>query len=301
MKYRSKSSDRVIEEMKYCTERYRVNAFQFTDNILDPRYIKELFPTIKSKNMDVWMYYETKSNLTREQLKCMKQAGVEAIQPGIESFSNIVLNIMQKGVTGLQNNQLLKWCREIGIWPFWNILTGFPGEPEEEYDKMAELVPLLVHLHPPEAFTRIQLSRFSPYHMRPQMYGITNTRPLQAYELIYPLSREDIMNMVYFFDYDYIDNKNPESYTSTLGQHIEEWKKLWKEGDPPQLNMVYVGENMTIIKDTRPCSLKESHILIGLKSRIFRICEISMKFDTIFQKINFENPDIRVRSRGKSH
>ena len=53
---------------------------------------------------------------------------------------------MKKGVTALQNIQVLKWCRELGIIPSWNIIWGFPGEPQDAYDEMVKVVSLLVHL-----------------------------------------------------------------------------------------------------------------------------------------------------------
>ena len=68
----------------------------------------------------------------------LARAGVRSIQPGIESFSDSVLRLMRKGVTGLQNVQLLKWCRELGLRPYWNLLWGFPGEDPQEYARMAE-------------------------------------------------------------------------------------------------------------------------------------------------------------------
>ena len=40
---------------------------------------------------------------------------------------------MKKGVSGLQNIQLLKWCKEIGVEPLWNFLLGFPGESPDDY------------------------------------------------------------------------------------------------------------------------------------------------------------------------
>ena len=46
------------------------------------------------------------------------------IQPGIESLSDHVLKLMRKGTTALQNIQLLKWCREYGVQPEWNLLSA---------------------------------------------------------------------------------------------------------------------------------------------------------------------------------
>ena len=75
------------------------------------------------------LFYEVKANLKKAQVRLLRDAGVRVIQPGIESFSSNVLARMRKGVKGLQNIQLLKWCKEFGITPHWNLLWGFPQTP----------------------------------------------------------------------------------------------------------------------------------------------------------------------------
>src|ERR1700747_1625319 len=114
------------------------------------------------KGSKLEFFLETKSNLRFEQLRTLRRGGVRAIQPGIESFSNQVLQLMRKGCTGLQNIQLLRWCEELGITVFWNLLYGFPGESPVEYARMAELIPLLAHLQKPGYCGRIHVDRFSP-------------------------------------------------------------------------------------------------------------------------------------------
>jgi hypothetical protein len=76
---------------------------------------------------------------------------------------------MKKGVSAFQNNQVLKWCKELGITPYWNFLWGFPDEPMHEYSRMAEIIPFLSHLPPPQSFGKILLDRFSPYYFEPLM------------------------------------------------------------------------------------------------------------------------------------
>lgn len=117
-------TDRLTDKLK---------KFGLTAERVD--YSKTLFPQLKDADILVessmkirqqirpWIFYETKSNLSLEQFKIMKQARVDAIQPGVESFSDIILEIMGKGGTGLQNIQFLKWTEQIWIWPFWNILA----------------------------------------------------------------------------------------------------------------------------------------------------------------------------------
>ena len=132
MRFRSKPASRVAEEILAMAERYGVLDFVAVDDIIDLRHINELFPLLRGSGSDLSFFYETKANLTKDQLRAFAAAGVRAIQPGIESLSTPILRLMRKGVTGLQNLRLLKWCAEIGIKPSWNLLYGFPGEPPEE-------------------------------------------------------------------------------------------------------------------------------------------------------------------------
>lgn len=149
MQFRSKSPDRALQELEYLTECYPGHPIAAVDNILDMTYFKTFLPALIALNLNLELFYEVKANLKKEQLRLLRQANVSMIQPGIESFSTPVLHLMRKGIRALQNIQLLKWCEEFGIVPLWNLLWGFPGEPPEEYIRMAHLLPLLTHLTPP--------------------------------------------------------------------------------------------------------------------------------------------------------
>lgn len=111
MKYRSKSISRVLAELEYLSTRYVNKRFNVVDNIMDMKYIDSLFPEIYQRHIALELFYDTKSNLSKNQIYMLKRGGVNAIQPGIESLSDIILNTMKKGVTALQNIELLKWCR----------------------------------------------------------------------------------------------------------------------------------------------------------------------------------------------
>lgn len=291
MMYRSKSAGRIIDEMKQIIEKYNINSFNFVDNILNPEYFSTLFPHLIRQEIRPGIFYETKSNLSIEQLKIMKQAGVDAIQPGIESFSDIVLRIMGKGVTGMQNIQLLKWTEEIGIWPYWNILAGFPGEPAEEYNRMAELVKLLVHLPPPSYCTKIILSRFSPYFMEAKKYGLLNIRPLKSYHFVYPFTKNSLNKLAYFFDFDYSDDRDVDKYVFKLNKEVCKWKELWNKKKAPELTMVNI-ENMIIVKDTRPCSMQRSYILTDKEKYLYEVCETIQRIDDLVTLMHKGYPQI---------
>jgi ribosomal peptide maturation radical SAM protein 1 len=294
MKYRSKSVSRVLDEIKYLINRYNIRKLQVVDNILDLKYIDELFPQIYNERLDVKLFYETKANISKKQLMVMTQGGIVAIQPGIENLSDSVLKIMKKGVTALQNIQLLKWCREIGIIPLWNLIWGFPTEPEEEYDRMARLVPLLVHLHPPSGIGSITLDRYSPYFVESLQHGVINVRPWKTYKFLYPLDGDDLFRMAYHFDFDYSDGRNPDSYTKELEQQIQNWKELWISDDkgtmfPPALIMAYT-QDLIMIRDTRPSSIQRFQVLANEEAKIYGLCETMHTFDSIYIRIKEDFP-----------
>jgi ribosomal peptide maturation radical SAM protein 1 len=275
MTFRSKSPERAFEEMEFLSRRHQTRRFGCVDNILDLRYIDTLFPRLAESGLDLDLFYEVKANLRYDQLVTMRRAGVRAIQPGIESLSNEVLRLMDKGCTAFQNIQLLRWCQELGIEAAWNILAGFPGEPPAEYEKMAKLVPLLTHLAPPCSCAQVRLDRFSPFHVRSESYGFRRLRPARAYFFVFPLDRRDMDRLAYFFDFDYEDARQPAAYLQPLEREIQLWWKSWSAVDQkPTLDARFDNGKVTIV-DTRPAARTSRHELTGLAAKVFARCDVA--------------------------
>jgi ribosomal peptide maturation radical SAM protein 1 len=228
MAFRSKSADRAIEEIQYLHQHYmdpyRVLLMQPADQILDLRYFESMIPRLPEAAPGVPTFFEVKANLTRGQVKALAAAQVQIIQPGIESLSSQVLTLMRKGCTLLQNVQLLKWCAEFGLHPIWNWLYGFPGECEEDYQQMSEIVPMVTHLQPPKKFFAIELDRFSPYFTAPDKLGVQNIRPPEILSVLYPFTPEQQYDICYTFDFDYTE---PREATTYLGSSRERVLRLW--------------------------------------------------------------------------
>jgi ribosomal peptide maturation radical SAM protein 1 len=223
MAFRSKSPARVLQEVETLVQRYGRLDLQAVDNIIDMRYLRDVLPTLRDRGYDLGLFYETKANLRKDQLQLLRQSGVDHIQPGIESLSSPILTLMRKGVTAFQNVRILKWCAEFGLRVFWNLIYGFPGEPREEYDRMAALVPALEHLAPP-TLGPLVLDRFSPYHERPGDFGLQLGGPLPYYELIYPADPATLNDLAYSFQYAHADDRDPDTYVMPLRRAIEAWR-----------------------------------------------------------------------------
>jgi ribosomal peptide maturation radical SAM protein 1 len=248
MAYRSKSATRALDELVYLADKYPGYSVSVVDNILDMKYFKDLIPELAERQLNLELFYEVKANLRKEQIRLLRDAGITLIQPGIESFSNHVLDIMRKGVKGLQNIQLLKWCKEFGVIPFWNLIWGFPGETPEDYARMAEILPLLTHLKPPEVATTIRVDRFSPNFDHPEQFGFEEIFPYPAYYYIYPFPPEVVANLAYYFTFKYRQPQDVKGYTKVIREQVAVWKAA---SETSALYSIDKGTNLQIW-DLRP-------------------------------------------------
>lgn len=272
MAFRAKAPARVLAEIDYLLDRYQAENIGCVDNILDMRYIETLFPELERAGRDLKLFYEVKANLRRDQLVRMRAGGVTQVQPGIESFSDAVLALMNKGCTGFQNIQMMRWCRELGIGVSWNVLAGFPGEDPAEYARMAELIPRLTHLDPPCSCGILRLDRFSPFHSEAGRLGFARLRPAQAYFYVFPLGRRELSRLAYFFDFDYPDGRQPEAYIAAVQAETRAWSEAHASGAPPRLD-AEVEDGRVVIVDTRPVARQARHELDGLAARVYARCD----------------------------
>jgi ribosomal peptide maturation radical SAM protein 1 len=279
MAYRSKSSGRAFDEFSYLIGKFPGRNVRVVDNILEMDYFKDFIPRLAEGRTGAQIFYEVKANLKKDQLKQLKAAGISLIQPGIESLSTSVLKIMCKGVRGLQNIQLLKWCEEFGIVPEWNFIWGFPGEPEEEYARLAELVPFLSHLPPPVVGDKIRVDRFSPNFSKADELGLKNLSPYPAYGYVYSLPPEALANLAYYFTFDYKTPQDVDSYVEALEAAISKWQQDYSGS---RLFYVESGERL-LIWDSRPVAPGPLVVLTGLAKFVYVACDKMMTLRKIVE------------------
>ena len=265
VEYRTKPADRLLAELRHVAGRYSGYPITLTDNVVDGRFYDRVLPELAADPLGVELACDVRPTLSRGQVRALRDAEFTMIEPGIESLSTPVLKLMRKGVSALQNIQLLKWCKEYGIHPHWNILWGFPGEPPEEYVRMALQVPLLAHLHPPEAVGRISVLRHSPCFEEARQLGVVDLSPSPAYAHIYPPGKDAAARLATFFTFGYRGTQNPEKYTGALVQAVRAWKadyaasELFSADDGHCLH----------IWDERPCARQPLTTLQGAARTLY--------------------------------
>jgi len=276
MKFRSKSPEQVVKEMTYLSHRYDTVRFRLVDNIIEMKYVDELFGKFAADHCDLDVFIETKSNLHKNQIRTLAVGGVKCMQPGLESLSLTQLKAMDKGVTPMQNIVCLKWSFYYRVTVSWNILLGFPGETNEDYLRQINLIPSLLHLQPPEATGKFWLERFSPYYTRPHEYGVRITGPGMAYEYVYDARQVDLKKIAYDFEYQ-LDNwpVDPLIYQELIAA-VEDWQRLHRSSDRPFL---YYSKalNYVTVYDGRNPKTPARHRYDGLAALVIQICNEAAK------------------------
>jgi ribosomal peptide maturation radical SAM protein 1 len=267
MAFRSKQPEHVVEELTQLASRYGCLNFNMVDNIMDPQHLRDVLPRLRE--CDFSIFYEVKANLTKEQLRLLREAGVDRFQPGIESLSTPILKLMRKGVTALQNVRLLKWCAEYGIRVFWNLLYGIPGEPVAEYERMAEVMPSLTHLMPPQ-LVPLWVARFSPYFERPAEFGLEILGPAAHYRVVYPVDTEALHDLAHVFEHRHVDGRDPERYVQAVRAIVEDWTRDQATG---YRSLRYRrGFDFLRISDRRPNLPARDYTLREVEARIYLAC-----------------------------
>jgi ribosomal peptide maturation radical SAM protein 1 len=286
MAFRAKSVEHALRGFETLAERHQWLDFIAVDNIIDLGYLRELLPQLEERGLDLRIFYETKANLTRQQVRDMRAAGIHRIQPGIESLSTPILKLMRKGVTAWQNVRLLKWCAQYDVRVSWNILYGFPEEPEAEYPRMAAAARALTHLEPPH-LSRLHVQRFSPYHQTPERFGLKLGGPLFHYAHVYPQRGERLEALAYDFEYAYLDGREPETYVAQLRRTVETWNRV-HERDRGRLTWRR-GPGFVRIVDEREAAGYASYLLEGPQAEVYLACDEGASVAQVHE---------RVRERG---
>jgi ribosomal peptide maturation radical SAM protein 1 len=267
MEFRSKSPRRLFDEIVWLAGRYQMLDFFVVDNILDMHYVRTLLPRLAEAGYDLRFQVEIKSNMRRDQIRVLREAGLVSVQPGIENLSSRVLTLMDKGVSGCQNVRLLRDAQSEGLTVLWNYLYGFPGEIDEDYISMIKQFAALHHLAPPNGTARIQIERFSPYFDRPDL-GFAEVRPAQQYMLNYDLPEDELKDLAYIFDAAL--RGIGSGAVAALEAGLTEWERAY-----PHSRLVYwdFGERIVLAGDDRRFDWPTWTLTDAVEVAVFRLLD----------------------------
>lgn len=309
LQYRSKNADQVLEEMLELSARHQRMDFFCVDSILDHRAFGSLLPKLAELRTkyeyDFNIFVESKSNLKRRHASLMRAAGISSVQPGLESFSDHVLELMDKGTTGARQIQCLKVLEENGVFVNWNLIYENIGETVADYREIADVIPYVQHLLPlhGEGLIPMQLNRFAPYHETPEQFEISNIRAKAYYRYVFPDPSIDLDRLAFYFDFDRADPPSPElrALHLELGDLMDEWAELYR----PESLMQRRGPGFVEIIDRRAQrrpdatiddTREEVHLLDGVWAEIFVRCDEVVGVDKLVREFAGRVPAEELRA-----
>jgi radical SAM superfamily enzyme YgiQ (UPF0313 family) len=163
-KVRYRSIPNVIAEIKEVITRYGTKQFAFKDDsfTINKAYTLEFCEALLREKLDIkWECNARVDSIDLPLLLKMKEAGCNSIKVGVETGSERLLGLINKGITHDQCRKAARDFKESGI--FWTayFMIGLPGETREEMyktlDFMRELGPDFSSLSVYEPFPATKL------------------------------------------------------------------------------------------------------------------------------------------------
>ena len=176
-----KKVNKVISEFKDLKEKYNITSFEFIDESVSPSYLKELSSKLEENNLSVNFFIDARleTDFTKEILHSAHKNGLQMVLWGLESGSDQVLKLINKGIDLNKRFDILRDSKEAGIWNFAFIFFGFPTETKDDALKTIKMLTEnsdIIHSYGRSVFT---MGRHAKLSREPEKYGITKIYPAE--------------------------------------------------------------------------------------------------------------------------
>lgn len=162
--YRLRSPEKIIEEIKLVKEKYRAKQINFgsLNFTVDKEWVRSLSQSLINENLGIVWSCQTRTDLIdKGTLEIMKEAGCVSILYGIESFSQGLLDNINKKMDVSSNYSAVRLTKDVGIEVRLSMMLGLPGETpkiaEETVNELIKLEPDFVQFHSTTAFPFTEL------------------------------------------------------------------------------------------------------------------------------------------------
>ena len=162
-KYRLKSPERIIEEIKDLHRNFGLTYFAFEHDMftLNREKVIKVCELIKNLDFDIrWNCSARLDCLDKELIDIMTDAGLKHIYIGVETASPRMQKIIHKNLKLDNAVELLTYISDKGLNLVTSFIFGFPEETEEDFTQSMELMLELSKL--PKCYVQHHLCAFFP-------------------------------------------------------------------------------------------------------------------------------------------
>ncbi len=283
--YRRKSAERIKKELKELVERYQILSVSFTDNLIPKA--KEIFSEIKGLKKDLQLFAEIRADTPLDLLILMERAGVKEVQVGIEALSTSLLRKMRKGVTAIENIEIMKNCEAKGTPNLTgNLILQFPGSDEKDVEETLKNMEFVFYFRPLKGIP-FWLGYKSYVWRNPRLFGIKNITLHPNYRHVFP---ENILRRLKLMIQGYHgDMKKQKRIWKPVKEKIKKWesfyKKLHKDGEP--ILSYQDGGDFLIIRQKKE-DMNMIHKLRGVSRMIYLFCQKHRSISEIIERFKID-------------
>lgn len=137
-KYRLRSVENVMEEMRWITRDLGVKELKFYDDGItyDREWAEALFTKMIDEKIDLtWNTNLRADSIDFDLAKLMKRAGCHTVNMGLESANQEILNNVRKNITVERMKQAVVDCKKAGLEVCGYFVLGLPGESNETVEQ----------------------------------------------------------------------------------------------------------------------------------------------------------------------
>ncbi len=143
-RFRFRDTDLILEEIKNHVAEYNINHVMFLDSLINGhhRHLEELVGLILDDGLKISFNGNARvsNRLTKSLIEQMSAAGCSDLVFGLESGSQKVSDLMKKGIKLEWADENFKDCFKNNIGVILNIIIGYPGESEEDFQQTLDLI-----------------------------------------------------------------------------------------------------------------------------------------------------------------
>jgi hypothetical protein len=133
-RYRERPTDTVVEHLADLSRRWRTRFFYLSHDSIAPRTVVRLAEALADAGLDLRWGTDLRPDpyLTPARARTLRQGGAVAVSLGVESASDRVLGLMDKGTTVAAATEVVRHLADAGIAVEVMTFTGFPTETAAE-------------------------------------------------------------------------------------------------------------------------------------------------------------------------
>jgi radical SAM superfamily enzyme YgiQ (UPF0313 family) len=175
-------------------KQYNCSLFYFYDEMIPPKRFNILAEKIIDAGLEIryGAYAKPVGSFSYELCDLLKRSGCQVLQWGVESASQRVLDLMDKGTKIDAVEKVLKNSTRAGIYNLIFILFGFPSETVKELHKTLSFLDRnREYIHALSSGTFV-LTEGSRIHSKPESFFISRIREQRKSSPLYPALDYDV-------------------------------------------------------------------------------------------------------------